>query len=120
MATKKRIGLLHNHRVWLCSRRGREHSFGSNDIYFGTADKGILFCPNEQYMPRLTPIGSVRERALRNFPVLGVPQRWPISDVGVYYLLIGRLSVISIGHTQAQYSRQPRVSGFLVYVSGSR
>jgi len=22
----------------------REHSFGSNGIYFGTADEGILFC----------------------------------------------------------------------------
>ena len=45
MATEKRIGRVQSHRVWLCTPRGREHSFGSNDIYFGTADKGLLFCP---------------------------------------------------------------------------
>jgi len=53
--------------------------------------------------------GFVRERTLRNFPVLGVPQRWPISDAGDYFRLIGRLSVISIGHTR---SILPTAAGF--------
>jgi len=55
--------------------------------------------------------GSVREQATRNFPVLGVPQHWPISDVGDYSRLIGQLSVISIGHTRELF---PTATGFLV------
>ena len=49
-----------------------------------------------------------------NFPVLGAPQRWPISEVGDYCRLIGRLSVISIRHARKLSDSH----GFLVYVSG--
>ena len=52
---------------------------------------------------------------MRNFPVLEVPQRWPISDVGDYLLLINRFSVISIRHTS---SILPTATGFLVSVPG--
>ena len=50
MATNKRIGLCNTHRVSLLHRRGRETQFDDLDIFFGTADDGILFCPNEQYL----------------------------------------------------------------------
>ena len=33
---------------------------------------------------------SGNKQTLRNFPVLGVPKRWPISDFGDYFRLIGR------------------------------
>ena len=39
----------YTHRVSLLHRRGRETQFDDLDIFFGTADDGILFCPNEQY-----------------------------------------------------------------------
>ena len=61
--------------------------------------------------------GSVRKRALRNFPVLGVPQRWPISDVSILRPLIGRISVSSIGY---MYRGKHRKSvGFLLINTGA-
>jgi len=61
--------------------------------------------------------GSVCCGASRNFPVLcsRVPKRWPISEVGDYCRLIGRFSVVSIGHTSKLL---PAATGFLVSVSG--
>ena len=58
MVTEKRIGRVHSRRVRLCTPRGREHSLESNDIYFGTADDALLFCPNEHYIGFLFPEGK--------------------------------------------------------------
>jgi len=55
---------------------------------------------------------------LRNFPVLGVPQLWPISDVGDCCCLIGWLSVISIWHSSKNTPDSHGLSGFNVSVSG--
>ena len=62
-ATNKRIGLCNTRRVPLLHRRGRETQFDDLDIFFGTADDGILFCPNEQYSagnqkPVFQPFGN--------------------------------------------------------------
>jgi len=61
MVTEKRIGRVHSHRVWLCTPRGREHSFGSDDIYFGTVDTATATVQNEtgNLSYRKTQRGSV-------------------------------------------------------------
>ena len=80
---------------------GANALFGSNDIYFGTADNSIFLCPNEQYRFQLfyTP-GRDGTRNTERGPEAGVrgasPGVWVRRTGDMYAYTEGGLSPIAI------------------------